>query len=155
MMPVLRAEWTKVKTVRSTFATLLAAFVVTVALSAVVCLASKAQWARMSATQRASFDPTSTSFIGVFLGQLALIAFAVTVIGNEYTTGMIRVTLAAVPRRGRLLAAKATIVTATVLPVALQPALPPSSSAKPCSAATKPIWATPACCAPCSARRCT
>jgi ABC-2 type transport system permease protein len=115
----LLSEWTKIKTVRSTVVTLLVAFVVTVGLGAVACLVTNAQWNTMSANDRLTFDATSTSFGGIILGQLALIVFAVLVVGNEYSTGMIRVTLAAVPQRGTLLLAKATVVLALVLPVSL------------------------------------
>jgi ABC-type transport system involved in multi-copper enzyme maturation permease subunit len=116
---VLLSEWTKIRTVRSTVITLLVAFVVTVGLGAVISLVTKSQWNSFTASQKATFDPVSTGFSGIFLGQLALIVFAVLVVGNEYSSGMIRVTLAAVPQRGTLLLAKAVVVLALVLPVSL------------------------------------
>ncbi len=116
---VLLSEWTKIKTVRSTVVTLLVAFVVTVGLGAVICLVTNSQWNSMSDHDKLTFDPTSTSFSGIFLGQLALIVFAVLVVGNEYSSGMIRVTLAAVPQRASVLLAKAAVVIALVLPVSL------------------------------------
>jgi ABC-2 type transport system permease protein len=116
---VLLSEWTKVRTVRSTIITLLITFVVTVGLGVGICAITSAQWHTMSASDRLTFDPTSTSFAGISLGQLSLIVFAVLVVGNEYSTGMIRATLAAVPRRRTLLLAKAAVVLALVLPVAL------------------------------------
>ena len=116
---VLLSEWTKVRTVRSTVITLAVTFVVTVGLSAVICAVTNSNWKNMSPSEQATFDPTSTSFAGIFLGQLALIVFAVLVVGNEYSTGMIRVTLSAVPQRLTLLAAKAAAVVVLVLPVAL------------------------------------
>ena len=116
---VLLSEWTKVRTVRSTVITLAVTFVVTVGLSAVICAVTNGNWKNMSPSEQATFDPTSTSFAGIFLGQLALIVFAVLVVGNEYSTGMIRVTLSAVPQRLTLLAAKAAAVVLLVLPVAL------------------------------------
>jgi ABC-2 type transport system permease protein len=71
-------------------------------------------------TGRCGFDPVKTSLTGVDLGQAIVAVFAVLAIGNEYTSGMIRMTLAAIPRRGVLLAAKAGVlggvVTATALP---------------------------------------
>lgn len=115
----LRSEWTKIRTVRSTYVTLIVSFVVTVGLGAVVTAVNNSQWHSMSASDQASFDPTSTSFAGVSLGQLALIVFGVLVVSNEYNTGMIRVSLAAVPRRSVLLLAKAAVVTLLVVPVAL------------------------------------
>jgi ABC-2 type transport system permease protein len=116
---VLLSEWTKVKTVRSTLVTLLLAFVVTAALGAVICLVTNSQWNTLSDKDKLTFDATSTSFSGIFLGQLAVIVFAVLVVGNEYSSGMIRVTLAAVPKRPSLLLAKAAAVLGLVLPVAL------------------------------------
>nr|WP_037607725.1 ABC transporter permease [Streptacidiphilus rugosus] len=119
MVPVLLSEWTKVKTVRSTFVTLITTVVVTVGLGAVISFFTNSNFKNMSASERLTFDPTATSFSGVYLGQLALIVFAVLVVGNEYSTGMIRATLAAVPQRVTLLSAKALTVLALVLPVAL------------------------------------
>jgi ABC-2 type transport system permease protein len=116
---VLLSEWTKIKTVRSTVVTLLIAFVVTVGLGAVICLVTNSQWNSMSDQDKLTFDATSTSFSGILLGQLALIVFAVLVVGNEYSSGMIRVTLAAVPQRASLLLAKTVVLVALVLPVSL------------------------------------
>jgi ABC-2 type transport system permease protein len=116
---VLLSEWTKVRTVRSTLITLVIAFVVTVGLGALISAITSGQWDKQTASERASFDPTSTSFSGIYLGQLAVIVFAVLVIANEYSSGMIRATLAAVPKRGTLLVSKVAVVLALVLPVAL------------------------------------
>ncbi|MFC5910244.1 ABC transporter permease [Streptacidiphilus monticola] len=116
---VLTSEWTKVRTVRSTYVTLVLAFVVTVGLGAVISAVTAAQWKDMTAQERLNFDPTSTSFSGIFLGQLALLVFGVLVVGNEYSTGMIRVSLAAVPQRATLLLSKTATVLCCVLPVAL------------------------------------
>ena len=115
----LRSEWTKVRTVRSTVVTLLLTFVVTVGVSVGLCALTNATWHSRSATDKLTFDPTSTSFSGISLGQLSLIVFAVLVVGNEYSTGMIRASLAAVPRRRTLLLSKAVVTLALVLPVAL------------------------------------
>ena len=116
---VLLSEWTKVRTVRSTVITLAITFVVTVGVGAGICALTNSQWHTMSAGDRATFDPTSRSFAGISLGQLSLIVFAVLVVGNEYSTGMIRATLSAVPKRWTLLLSKAVVVLALVLPVAL------------------------------------
>lgn len=116
---VLRSEWTKIRTVRSTVVTLAAAFVVTVGLSAVICLFTAKNFTEATRDARTPFDAASTSFAGMFLGQLAVIVFGVLVVGNEYSSGMIRLSLAAVPRRGALLAAKAAVVLVLVLAVGL------------------------------------
>lgn len=106
---VLQSEWTKIRSVRSTVWTLALAFIVTVGLSAVICAVFKANWGSMSAGDKATFDPTNTSFFGMSLGQLALIVFGVLVISSEYSTGMIRTSLAAVPQRASFYAAKVTV----------------------------------------------
>ncbi|MEU3459665.1 ABC transporter permease [Streptomyces sp. NPDC006733] len=106
---VLQSEWTKIRTVRSTVWTLALAFIVTVALSAVICLVIKNSFNDMSEGDRATFDATSSSFAGMALGQLALIVFGVLVIASEYSSGMIRTSLAAVPQRASFYFSKVTI----------------------------------------------
>nr|WP_042386675.1 ABC transporter permease [Streptacidiphilus melanogenes] len=110
MVPVLLSEWIKVRTVRSTFVTLLLTFVVTVGLGAVVSAVVASTWNNQTPTERANFDATGVSFSGIALGQLALIVFAVLVVTSEYSTGMIRATLGAVPQRMTLMLAKVLTV---------------------------------------------
>ena len=64
-------------------------------------------------------DLVRDSLIGVYLGQFAVVAFATLAITSEYTTRMILATFSAVPRRGRVLVAKAIVVGGTVLIVGL------------------------------------
>jgi ABC-2 type transport system permease protein len=106
---VLQSEWTKVKSVRSTVWTLVAALAVTIIISGLICLVTNLQWDNVEQSQRLAFDPTSQSFSGIFLGQLALIVFGVLVISSEYSTGMIRTSLAAVPQRGTFYASKVAV----------------------------------------------
>ncbi|MEV5243373.1 ABC transporter permease [Streptomyces cinnamoneus] len=108
---VLRSEWTKIKSVRSTVWTLGIAVVVTVALGALISALSKRDFDNLSPKDKIQFDPTFISFAGMGLGQLALIVFGVLVVSNEYSTGMIRTSLAAVPQRGTFLFSKITIAT--------------------------------------------
>ncbi|MFJ6213054.1 ABC transporter permease [Streptomyces sp. NPDC092296] len=115
---VLLSEWTKIRTVRSTAVTLIAAFVVTVGLSALICAVANSNFDSF-ADSSTPFDAASTSFAGMVLGQLAVIVFGVLVVGNEYSSGMIRVSLAAVPKRGTLLASKSLVVLGLVLVVGL------------------------------------
>ncbi|MEV4442883.1 ABC transporter permease [Streptomyces sp. NPDC049577] len=110
---VLRSEWTKIKSVRSTVWTMGVAIVVTVGIGMLISALSKKDFDRMPPEDKIKFDPTFTSFAGMGLGQLALIVFGVLVVANEYSTGMIRTSLAAVPRRGVFLFSK--ITTATLL----------------------------------------
>ncbi|MBM9503713.1 ABC transporter permease [Actinacidiphila acididurans] len=106
---VLQSEWTKIRSVRSTVWTLALAFLVTAALGAVICLVFNNTWSSLSSSDQLTFDATRTSFFGMNLGQLALIVFGVLVISSEYSTGMIRTSLAAVPQRGTFYAAKVAV----------------------------------------------
>lgn len=105
----LRSEWTKIKSVRSTVWTLGLAIVVTVALGALISALTKKDFGNLSPRDRIAFDPTFISFAGMGLGQLALIVFGVLVVSNEYSTGMIRTSLAAVPQRATFLFSKITV----------------------------------------------
>ncbi|GGX82139.1 ABC transporter permease [Streptomyces hiroshimensis] len=116
---VLQSEWTKIKSVRSTVWTLGLALVVTVALGALISAFSRSNFDRMPVREQVNFDPTFTSFAGMGLGQLAMIVFGVLVVSNEYSTGMIRTSLAAVPQRGTFLFSKITIATLIAFVVAM------------------------------------
>ncbi|MFD6423843.1 ABC transporter permease subunit [Streptomyces sp. NPDC060198] len=116
---VLTSEWTKIRTVSSTTWTLISAFVVTVAMGAALSALFKSRFDDLDATERATFDPTFVSFSGMILGQLAMVVFGVLVVGTEYSSGMIRTSLAAVPRRGTLLFSKIAVAGALALVVGL------------------------------------
>jgi len=114
-----RAEWTKLRTLRSTWYTIGGAAFLSIGLGALICLVQVGQWDTMSAKQRLAFDPTSTALIGVLFASVILGSLAVRAITSEYACGMIRVTFAAIPKRPTVLAAKAAILAAVVFPVAL------------------------------------
>jgi ABC-type transport system involved in multi-copper enzyme maturation permease subunit len=116
---VIRSEWTKIRSVASTVWTLSLALVVTVALGVLISALSKSQLGNMPVRERLDFDPTVVSFAGMTLGQLAMIVFGVLVVSNEYSTGMIRVSLAAVPRRGTFLFCKIAVAAALALVVGM------------------------------------
>lgn len=123
---VLRSEWTKVCTSRSTVAVPLLTLAATVAACAVTGAAYRNALdhhpERLSGTPR-DFDPLASTLDVASYAQLGLLAFGVLLAGGEYGSGMIRVSLAAVPRRGLLLAAKAAACGAAALPVAAGAAL--------------------------------
>ncbi|MDX3763982.1 ABC transporter permease [Streptomyces sp. AK02-04a] len=119
VIQVVRSEWTKIRSVASTLWTLSLAVVVTIALSMLISALSKNEFDKMSAKDRLSFDPTFTSFAGMSLGQLAMIVFGVLVVSNEYSTGMIRTSLAAVPQRGTLLYSKIAVASGLALAVGM------------------------------------
>lgn len=119
VVQVVRSEWTKIRSVASTVWTLSLALVVTVALGMLISALSKSQFGNMPVQERFSFDPTYVSFAGMTLGQLAMIVFGVLVVSNEYSTGMIRTSLAAVPQRGTFLFSKMAVAAVLALLVAL------------------------------------
>lgn len=116
---VLASEWTKMRSVRSTYWTLLAAFVLTIGLSAIVCAVYVAQYAHIAARDKIGFDAASTSLTGGILAQLAIAVLGVLVITSEYSSGMIRTTFASVPQRLSVLAAKASVFAAVTLAVTM------------------------------------
>jgi len=114
-----KAEWTKLRTLRSTWFTVGGAVGISVGLAALVCVAQVSQWDQMSAKAHAEFDPTSTALIGVLFAACILGSLAVRAITSEYTSGMIRVTFTAIPGRRGVLAAKAAILATMAFPIAL------------------------------------
>ncbi|TXS54107.1 ABC transporter permease [Streptomyces sp. uw30] len=116
---VIRSEWTKIRSVASTVWTLSLAVVVTIALGMLISGLSANEFDNLSERDRLSFDPTFISFAGMSLGQLAMIVFGVLVVSNEYSTGMIRASLAAVPQRGTFLFSKIAVATGLSLTVGL------------------------------------
>jgi ABC-2 type transport system permease protein len=106
---VLRSEWAKLRSVRSTFWALTVTVVLGVGLGAVISAAAAHGYAKMSASAKLSWDPTGISQSGVAIAQLAMAVLGVLCISSEYSSGMIRASLIAVPKRGRILAAKALV----------------------------------------------
>ncbi|MEV0775858.1 ABC transporter permease subunit [Streptomyces sp. NPDC050433] len=116
---VLKSEWTKIRTVSSTIWTLAVAFLVTVAMGFALSLLLGSTFDDLSQAERITFDPTFVSFSGMILGQLAMVVFGVLVVGSEYSSGMIRTSLAAVPQRGTFLFSKLLVAGALALVVGL------------------------------------
>jgi ABC-2 type transport system permease protein len=100
----LHAEWAKLRTLPGTVWLLAAVVVTTIAVS------SAAAAAVTCPHGGCSVDPARTSLTGVYLGQAVAAILGVLVISSEYSTGMIRATLTAMPRRTTVLAAKAAII---------------------------------------------
>ncbi len=116
----LKSEWTKLRTLSSTWRTAVIAVTVSIALGAILCVSQANQWATMTAQQRHTFDPTACSLGGFFLvGAVLLGTLGVRAVTAEYSTRMIRSTFTATPTRRRVLSAKAAVVAAFVFPVAL------------------------------------
>jgi ABC-2 type transport system permease protein len=113
MTGALHAEWTKLRTVAGPTWLLLAAAALTAALSTAAVAATTCP------SSGCSVDVTKLSLTGVQLGQAAIAVLAVLAVATEYSTGMIRTTLTALPRRTTVLAAKAIVVTGAVLVAAM------------------------------------
>ena len=106
----LHAEWTKLRTVSGPAWLLLAAVALTIAGSAAAVGATHCPQGLTCPV-----DPTKLSLTGVQFGQAVVAILAVLTISNEYSSGMIGTTLAAMPRRHTMLAAKAILLAALVL----------------------------------------
>ncbi|HZC51467.1 MAG TPA: ABC transporter permease [Mycobacterium sp.] len=146
---LLRSEFTKLRSVRSTYWTTLAAALGTITVGVIICI----QWRRDIQHGKDSldgFDATLTSINGLYLAQIAVGTLGVLVITSEYGTGMIRATMTAVPQRRAVLAAKGIVFAVCTLLVGEvlsftafaigQPILLPRTR--------RSVWATPTHCAP-------
>lgn len=116
---VMRSEWTKLFSLRSTGWTLLALVGATIGFGILASWGTNHGWPTASAADRANFDAVSTSLSGLALGQLAIAVLGTLTISAEYSTGGIRTTLATVPNRMMLLAAKTIVFAAVAFVVGL------------------------------------
>jgi ABC-2 type transport system permease protein len=116
---LLRSEWTKLRTVRSTLWDLGMTVFVGLGASAAATAVTSTRWATEPAVNKAAFDPIEVSLTGVFLGGTLLLGvLGILVVSAEYGTGTIRATLAAEPRRAKVLAAKVLVFGTVALVVA-------------------------------------
>ena len=106
---VLRSEWTKLWSLRSTRWSLLFAVVAMAGLGVLIAAVSMGRWSQLSLHDRTTFDSIDRSLGGYHLAQLAIGVLGVLVISGEYSTGMIRSSLMAVPRRLPVLWAKIAV----------------------------------------------
>jgi ABC-2 type transport system permease protein len=107
----LSAEWTKLRTVRSTTWSIAAVVGLTIALTAFLCSLAQTD---AGGVGEGDDDIVANSLFGVHLGLIAVVAFAALVVASEYRTGAIRTTFAAMPGRGAVLGAKALLVSILV-----------------------------------------
>jgi ABC-type transport system involved in multi-copper enzyme maturation permease subunit len=118
---LLAAEWTKIRSVRSTVWSLAIFVVVAIGFSTLVAFVLHHNWGQPGphpALAEAQTDPTGALYgAGFFLGQLAISVLGVIVITSEYTTGAVRSSLLAVPRRLEMLTAKVIVFAALILVV--------------------------------------
>lgn len=112
----LRSEFTKIRSTRSTYWTLLALIVVCIGIGALTCAGTASHPQGISP---AGFDATQQSLAGLYVGQLVIAVLGALTITSEYSTGMIRTSLAVQPRRGTVFAAKALVFAAVTLVIGL------------------------------------
>jgi hypothetical protein len=115
---LLISEWTKLRSVRSTIWSLVLLVVLTVGITILITALTAASWNKAGGSARAQLlaDPVSGILgAGVYFGQLTVIVLGVLVITSEYSTGAIRASLLAVPRRIPMLAAKGMVFAAIIL----------------------------------------
>ena len=116
---VLLSEVTKFRSLRSTMWTLLAAVVLMIGLGGLFSAVTAGQYHTFSALERAVFNPVTTSLNGVIFAVVAFGVLGVLVMGGEYSTGMIRSSLTAVPRRLPVLWGKLAVFAGSIFAVSL------------------------------------
>lgn len=116
---VLHSEWLKLSTVRSPYVTAALTLVVTIGLAIVTCWGQSDSYAKMSPDLKAHWDPAGWSQIGFTFSQLSIGVLGVLTVTGEYSSGMIRATFGAVPRRWPVLEAKAVVFGAAALVLSL------------------------------------
>ena len=115
---LLLSEWTKIRSVRSTVWALILLVIVTFGFTGLFTWLTILQWDKSDPSQRAQImaDPVSTILgSGLEFGQLTICVLGVLVMSSEYSTGVIRASLLAVPRRIPMLAAKSVVFAVLVL----------------------------------------
>jgi len=113
----LAAEWTRVRSVRSTWICLALILVAGIGLSAFVSNVQAGRWSQLGLADRAVFEPVRVSQAGIFISQFVVGVLGALVITSEYGTGSIRTTLATTARRPTVLAAKLLVVGTVILVV--------------------------------------
>jgi ABC-2 type transport system permease protein len=105
----LRSELTKIRSTRSTYWALLAILVATAGFGAA------ASWGAAQHPVGGAFDPTQRSLAGLYISQLIVAVLGALTITSEYSTGMVRTSLAVQPRRGTVFAAKGLVFAGVAL----------------------------------------
>ena len=120
----LRSEFTKLRSVRSTYWSLILLVVAGFAWTVADCLGTAHTWPHMAAQAKVGFDATQASVTGVALfGQLVILVLGTLVLTSEYSTGMIRTSLAVMPRRAVLYWSKAAVFAAVSVVIAVATSL--------------------------------
>jgi ABC-2 type transport system permease protein len=124
---LLRSEWTKIKTLRSTTWALVTMVLLSLGLNIAATSIFTAQYNTLDASTKAQFKQNTIGLIlqpGAQFGQIAVCVLGALLMASEYSTGMIRASMLAAPRRTPLLAAKATVFAGMIFVLAELVALP-------------------------------
>ena len=113
------SEWSKLTTLRSTYITLGLGVALSIATTALVALAVGNTIDDWRAADREKFDPLMFSMAGNIFLLIVYPVFGVLAASSEYSSGMIRLTLTATPKRGRVLLAKLLLVTSVTMVLGL------------------------------------
>jgi ABC-2 type transport system permease protein len=120
----LHSEFTKIRSVRSTYWSLIVLVLASFAWTVADCLGTAHNWPHMAAQSKVGFDATQASVTGVaLLGQLVILVLGTLVLTSEYSTGMIRTSLTVMPRRAVLYWSKAAVFAAVSVVIALATSL--------------------------------
>lgn len=108
----LASEWSKLTSLRSARVTVVLGIVLGIVVTGLLCWAVVATWDEWPPEERATFDPTETSLVGVILTAVFFAVLGLTSVTSEYSSRMIALTFTATPRRERVLLAKMLVVAA-------------------------------------------
>ena len=111
----IKAEWIKLRTLRSTAFTLIAAIVGMAGIGLLISAVTNANWNHLQRDELVNFDAVGRSLAGVNIAQLAVGVLGVLLVTGEYGTGMIRSTFAAIPARLPVIWAKSAVYAAITL----------------------------------------
>lgn len=114
-MRVVRSEWTKLRSLRSTWIVAAVILLLGLGVGALTSSAMGSAYGTLSAAERADWDPMSANLPSLLITQLAVGVLGVLVMTGEYATRTIQPSVVAVPRRGRLYAAKAAVLAGMAL----------------------------------------
>lgn len=103
------SEWTKLRSLRSTLWSMFAAVILTAGLPCLVAAIVSSHWGHMRPGEKAHRHPLDIALFSINISQLAIGVLGVLMITGEYSTGMIRATIGAVPKRLPVLWAKAAV----------------------------------------------
>jgi ABC-type transport system involved in multi-copper enzyme maturation permease subunit len=119
LISALASEWVKLRSVRATYIETALAILLALGLSGLISLAIGSNFSDLSPQDQADFDPLNAAFFGGGLASIVLIVMGVQFVSSEYTSGMIRLSMATTPKRSRVLLAKMIMITIVTLAIGL------------------------------------